>query len=147
MRRFLFNCDQHTFMLTQDSATLLKFLFINHDDFFSDITTYFLLSYILNDEEDVISRSLAEVSTADFSEIVEELHQYAEKLNAFIVNNAENAAWSMSSSDKLQVEAFSSDMFEKISHKHSLNNVNLFIMMLRLWMKKANITRWSWKSL
>lgn len=147
MRRFLFNCDQHTFMLTQDSATLLKFLFMNHDDFFSDITTYFLLSYIQNDEEDVISRSLAEVSTADFSEIVEELHQYAEKLNAFIVNNAENAAWSMSSSDKLQVEAFSSDMFEKISHKHSLNNVNLFIMMLRLWMKKANITRWSWKSL
>lgn len=147
MRRFLFNCDQHTFMLTQDSATLLKFLFMNHDDFFSDITTYFLLSYIQNDEENVISRSLAEVSTADFSEIVEELHQYAEKLNAFIVNNAENAAWSMSSSDKLQVEAFSSDMFEKISHKHSLNNVNLFIMMLRLWMKKANITRWSWKSL
>ncbi len=147
MRRFLFNCDQHTFMLTQDSATLLKFLFMNHDDFFSDITTYFLLSYIQNDEEDVISRSLAEVSTADFSEIVEELHQYAEKLNAFIVNNAENAAWSMSSSDKLQVEAFSSDMFEKISHKHSLNNVNLFIMMLRLWMKKANITRWSWKLL
>jgi hypothetical protein len=79
-------------MLTQDSATLLKFLFMNHDDFFSDITTYFLLSYIQNDEEDVISRSLAEVSTADFSEIVEELHQYAEKLNAFIVNNAENAA-------------------------------------------------------
>lgn len=147
MRRFLFNCDQHTFMLTQDSATLLKFLFMNHDDFFSDITTYFLLSYIQNDEEDVILRSLAEVSTANFSEIVEELHQYAEKLNAFIVNNAENAAWSMSSSDKLQVEAFSSDMFEKISHKHSLNNVDLFIMMLRLWMKKANITRWSWKSL
>lgn len=147
MRRFLFNCDQHTFMLTQDSATLLKFLFMNHDDFFSDITTYFLLSYIQNDEEDVILRSLAEVSTANFSEIVEELHQYAEKLNAFIVNNAENAAWSMSSSDKLQVEAFLSDMFEKISHKHSLNNVDLFIMMLRLWMKKANITRWSWKSL
>lgn len=147
MRRFLFNCDQHTFMLTQDSATLLKFLFMNHDDFFSDITTYFLLSYIQNNEEDVILRSLAEVSTANFSEIVEELHQYAEKLNAFIVNNAENAAWSMLSSDKLQVEAFSSDMFEKISHKHSLNNVDLFIMMLRLWMKKANITRWSWKSL
>lgn len=80
------------FMSTQNSAALLKFLFTSHDDSFNDITTYLLLSYIQNDEENVISRSLAEVSTANFLKIIEELHQYAEELNASIVNNTENAA-------------------------------------------------------
>ena len=134
-------------MSTQNSAALSKFLSTSHDDFFSDITTYLLPSYIQNDEEDVISRLLAEVSTADFSEIVEELHQHAEELNASIVNNTENAARSMLSSDRFQAEAFSSDTSEKISHRRSLNDVDSFIMTLRLWMKKASITRRSWKSL
>lgn len=53
----------------------------------------------------------------------------------------------MLSSDKLQVKAFSSDTFEKISHRCSLNDVDSFIMMLKLWVKKANITRQSWKLL
>lgn len=96
------------------------------------MSTYLLSFDLQNDEENETSVAITAMLVTDFAEIIEELHQQSEELNASIIDSIENVARRMSSSSRSQDADLSADMSEEISHRHFLNDVDSFIMTLEL---------------
>lgn len=141
------NYNQHALRSTDDLESFLKSLNVDDEDASNNMSTYFLLFDLQNDEENETSVAITAMSVTDFAEIIEELHQQSEELNASIINSIKNVTKWMSSSSRSWDADLSADTSEEILYRCFLNDVDSFIMTLELWMKKISITRQNWESL